>query len=591
MNNSKLKTFFFFMKDASKERPVYPVLFVAQALVTGLFPFVNLYLTKYLLEAFTIKESWQKLAFLGGMLVVSNFVFKAIQTILTRNIAKLSLYFMDYYGVRLSEKAALVPYSKAEDPKMLEKSRKAHAAFFIYAGGIEGLMNNVQPIFSGFITLIGVIAIVAFNAPILLLVAVLAVLGSAITVWQTNKVKKIELEEYPKMDRSIGYVFKVLRRNGIAKSVRLYDATDMLYSEVKTATDGFSKVFKKTGRITSNWNCLSSVINFLKNLAIYGYLSYKLFTGSITIGDFSLLAGSANTLKDSLQSIISKFQELNKVISFLGEVAEYLGMEEASHQGEISLDNKEIPEIEFENVSFKYPGTEEYVLKNINVKIKAGEHLSVVGLNGAGKTTFIKLLCRFYDVTEGRILLNGRDIKDYKYEDYMKELEVVFQDFKMFSTTVRNNIVNGNWKEPDKDIDKIIQMSDLESLINKLPNGVDTMMDKRLDSEGFEPSGGELQKLAIARALYRDAPIVILDEPTAALDPIAEYEVYKKFNELVGGKSAIYISHRLSSCQFCDKIAVFSDKTIKEYGSHSELVHRPGGIYAEMFATQAQYYV
>lgn len=590
MNKSKMKTFLFFMKDASKEKPLYPILFILQTLITGLFPFVNLYLTKYLLEAFTENAGIKKLALLGTLLVVFNFLFKGLMIVLEGNISKISMYLSDYYRVRLSQKAALVPYSCAEDSEMIEKSRKARGAFFYYAGGIEGLMRNITPIFSGLITVMGVITIVAVNTPILLLVAILAVIGSAITVWQTNRVKKIEVEEYPKMDRAMEYVFQVLRKNGIAKSVRLYDASEMLATEVSEATTSFSKVFRRVGNITANWNCVGNFVNFLKNLAIYGYLAYKLLTGMITIGDFSLLAGSANTLKDSLQDIITKIQELGKELSFLGEAAEYLSMEEVSHLGSKELENDKTPEIEFKNVSFKYPGTENYVLKDINIKIHPGEHLSIVGLNGAGKTTFIKLLCRFYDVTEGRILLNGTDIKEYKYEDYMKELEVVFQDFKMFSQTIRDNIVNGDWENPDKDLDSIIKMSDLKSLVDKLPKGVDTMMDKQLDKEGFEPSGGELQKLAIARALYRDAPVVILDEPTAALDPIAEYEVYRKFNELVGGKSAIYISHRLSSCQFCDKIAVFAEKTIKEYGTHAELVHKEGGIYSKMFAAQAKYY-
>ena len=590
MRNSRMKTFLFFIKDASKEKPIYPVMFILQALVTGLFPFVNLYLSKYLLDAFARDEDISKLAILGAVLVGSNLIFKCVITILERNITKMSYYLSDYYNTKLAQKAALIPYSRAESSGMMEKARKARGAFFMYAGGMDGLMKSITPVFSGAITLIGVVTIVAANTPVLLLVAALAVIGNAITVWQTNKIKKIELEEYPKMDRSLDYVYRVLRRNGIAKSIRLYDSTEMLAEEVREATGSFSKVFRRVGHITANWNCVGSFINFLKNLAIYGYLAYKLLTGAISIGDFSLLSGSANTLKDSLQNIITQLQELSKELSFLGEAAEYLSMKEASYQGTEEIKADCVPEIEFKNVSFKYPGTENYVLKDINIKIHPGEHLSIVGLNGAGKTTFIKLLCRFYDVTEGRILLNGTDIKEYKYEDYMKELEVVFQDFKMFSQTIRGNIVNGDWENPDKDLDSIIKMSDLKSLVDKLPKGLDTMMDKQLDKEGFEPSGGELQKMAIARALYRDAPVVILDEPTAALDPIAEYEVYRKFNELVGGKSAIYISHRLSSCQFCDKIAVFADNTIKEYGTHVELVHKEGGIYSKMFAAQAKYY-
>ena len=224
--------------------------------------------------------------------------------------------------------------------------------------------------------------------------------------------------------------------------------------------------------------------------------------------------------------------------------------------------------------------------------IPAGQHLSVVGLNGAGKTTFVKLLCRLYEVNEGEILLNGKNIMDYSYEEYMKELAVVFQDFKMFAMSMQDNIKLGNHEKiSEEEISRVCDISGLGELIASLPNGIHTQIYKCFDKEGIEPSGGEMQKMAIARALYKDAPVVILDEPTAALDPVAEYEIYRHFDDLIGGKTAVYISHRLSSCKFSDQIAVFSDKTIKEYGTHEQLVNRPGGIYATMFAAQAQYYV
>ena len=284
-------------------------------------------------------------------------------------------------------------------------------------------------------------------------------------------------------------------------------------------------------------------------------------------------------------------EDLQKKLKFMGEYVKYIDMEDATQTGTIAVNQGKQPTIEFRHVSFKYPSANEYVLKDVNIVIPAGQHLSVVGLNGAGKTTFIKLLCRLYDVNEGEILLNGINIKDYSYDAYMRELAVVFQDFKLFALTMRENIELGDSKKTSKtDLTKVCELSGLTELIDSLPKGIDTQIYKYFDKEGIEPSGGELQKMAIARALYKDAPIVILDEPTAALDPVAEYEVYSHFNELVGGKTAIYISHRLSSCKFSDKIAVFSDKTIKEYGTHEELVGKQGGIYATMFATQAQYY-
>ncbi|NLC93529.1 MAG: ABC transporter ATP-binding protein, partial [Treponema sp.] len=207
--------------------------------------------------------------------------------------------------------------------------------------------------------------------------------------------------------------------------------------------------------------------------------------------------------------------------------------------------------------------------------------------NGEGKTTFIKLLCRLYDVSSGEILVNGRNIKDFSFSEYAKLFSVVFQDFKLFAFEIKENIT---MDDIDADIDDIYKEVGLFNKLNSLPNKDKTIMFKAFDKNGIELSGGEQQKLAIARALYKDAPIIILDEPTAALDPIAEYEIYKQFDSLTGGKTAIYISHRLSSCQFCDKIALFSEGKVLEYGTHSELLQKQNGLYAKMFEAQAQYY-
>ena len=230
------------------------------------------------------------------------------------------------------------------------------------------------------------------------------------------------------------------------------------------------------------------------------------------------------------------------------------------------------------------------ILKNISIKLKAHETLSIVGINGAGKTTFVKLLCRLYEPTEGEILINGINISSIPYEQYYKLLSVVFQDFKLFPFTVRENIqlcING---DPVR-LAESIRESGLSAKIDSLPNGVNTMVFKEFDENGIEFSGGEGQKMAIARAIYKNAPIVILDEPTSALDPIAEYEIYQHFNSLAKGKSTIYISHRLSSTRFTDKVAVFSDGNLAEYGSHAQLMEIDGGIYKNMFQTQAQYYI
>ena len=267
---------------------------------------------------------------------------------------------------------------------------------------------------------------------------------------------------------------------------------------------------------------------------------------------------------------------------------------DATVHGKESVPISEAYTVEFKHVSFAYPRSEEKVLKDINMILHPGEHISIVGPNGAGKTTFIKLLCRLYDPTEGEILLNGVNIKNYAYDEYVKLLSVVFQDFQLFAFPAKENITLGQVKSKDaenkKNLDMIIEEAGLKTTLSRLPKGKDTYIFKGYEEDGIELSGGQQQKLAIARALYKDAPIIILDEPTAALDPIAEYDIYRQFNHLIGNKTAIYISHRLSSCQFCDIIYVFEEGKIKEIGKHEELVTLKDGIYAGMFEAQAQYY-
>lgn len=261
-------------------------------------------------------------------------------------------------------------------------------------------------------------------------------------------------------------------------------------------------------------------------------------------------------------------------------------------KGDKSIEDIESHEIEFKNVSFRYPRSKDYALKNVSIKIHSGERLSVVGRNGAGKTTFIKLLTRLYEPSEGEVLLDGKNINEYDYKEYIKLLSVVFQDFKLLAFSIKENIaLNSSCDNSEKEIINILNQAGLEEDFKKLPKGIFTSIYKNFDKEGIEFSGGQSQKLAITRAIYKNAPIIVLDEPTSALDPISEYEIYKKFDELVEKKTAVYISHRLSSCKFCDKIAVFHDGGIVQYGSHDELIQEEEQHYAKMYNAQAKYYV
>jgi ATP-binding cassette subfamily B protein len=277
--------------------------------------------------------------------------------------------------------------------------------------------------------------------------------------------------------------------------------------------------------------------------------------------------------------------------TFLQTIYQFLDIPNSMYQGSLSTEKRRDRqyEVEFRNVSFKYPGSELWALRHVSMKFKVGNRLAVVGENGSGKTTFIKLLCRLYDPQEGQILLNGIDIRKYNYRDYMNIFSVVFQDFQLVSQPLGSNVAGSMEYELEK-VKKCLVDAGFGERLENLPKGLDTYLYKDFAEDGVDVSGGEAQKIAIARALYKDAPFIILDEPTAALDPIAEAEIYSKFNDIAGDKTAIYISHRLSSCKFCDEIAVFHEGAVIQQGSHEELVADENGKYYELWHAQAQYY-
>lgn len=322
------------------------------------------------------------------------------------------------------------------------------------------------------------------------------------------------------------------------------------------------------------------------------FVGVKAYAGLFSVGDLSMFIGVAMSLSSSI-SMISNLPYLLGVecttINFLKNIVETKPVKPVGNKKlEKKADGRY--EIEFKNVSFKYPGTDKMILKNISIKLTVGERLAIVGMNGSGKTTFIKLLCRLYDPTEGEILLDGVNIKEYDIYSYMQIFSVVFQDFKLFSFPLDQNVAADIECDEERLWDAL-EKAGIDQRVKKMPQKEKTSLYKDFDKDGVEISGGEAQKLALARALYRNVSFIILDEPTAALDPISEYEIYERFNSFVGDRTAIYISHRLSSCRFCDKIAVFHAGQIIETGTHDELVADESTKYSELWNAQAQYYV
>ncbi|MBQ7873315.1 MAG: ABC transporter ATP-binding protein [Clostridia bacterium] len=343
----------------------------------------------------------------------------------------------------------------------------------------------------------------------------------------------------------------------------------------------------KMGIYASLGVCITTLITG----SIYVFTCLKAWGGAFDVGSITQYVGAATAMVSNIFALTGLFGILETNTGYLDKTFEFLDIPNAMYQGSLTTEKRADRryEVEFKDVSFKYPGSDIWALRHVNMKFKVGKRLAIVGENGSGKTTFIKLLCRLYDPQEGQILLNGIDIRKYKYDDYMNIFSIVFQDFQLISQPLGNNVAGSMHYDRER-VQKALVDAGFGERLATMEKGLDTMIYKSLSEDGVDVSGGEAQKIAIARALYKDAPFIILDEPTAALDPIAEAEIYGKFDKIAGDKTAIYISHRLSSCKFCDEIAVFHEGAVIQQGTHASLVADESGKYYELWHAQAQYY-
>ena len=377
-------------------------------------------------------------------------------------------------------------------------------------------------------------------------------------------------------------------RNG--KNIRIYAEQKLIEERYKraqnTITSLWKKAFVKVMLVTRSFDLIELFITIM----LYGFAIFRAVSGAMTAGEvvafvmyFSRIQYAVLGISDIIASLLSRATMWQQLFDFLD-------IPDEKYKGTIPTEKRDDNEYEFEfrHVYFKYPDSEDYVLKDVNLKWRIGEKMALVGKNGCGKSTLVKLLCRLYDPTEGEITLNSIDIKKYKYEEYMALFSVVFQDSKLFSFSLAENVAADTEYDAEL-VESCVRRAGLSERLDTMENGIETCLYKDFDDKGVEISGGEMQKLCLARAIYKGSPFIVLDEPTAALDPISEHDIYTKFNGIVGTRTAIYISHRLSSCRFCDEITVMDNGRIAERGSHDELLDK-GGVYKELWTAQAEYY-
>lgn len=590
------RTLKFMVSVAWKERPslfvVYAILFVAQLIQKAQI----VVLPKFLIDELMLivggapaTEHLQNVVLYVALICGSNLLANVMSNVAFQWRSVLEEWFNEYFEVRLAKHTMQMDFEHTEDPEALDQLNRAKEGISWYSGGVVGVLNSVYTLIGNIAVLLGVSTIILVTCPLLLPVQILGLVLISIFNAKNNKIEIESYKDLAGINRIFGYFLFQLADFSYGKEIRLYDSAEMMLQKTDVESRKMAGVWTTMAEKQCKNAWAMDVVNAARDGISYFYIGLLALLKKISVGDFSMCITSASELYQGMIGVVQGCQDIAKRCVYAHQFIKLLEYPVALEKGDKKVTGEKHV-IEFSHVSFKYPRSEQYVLKDINLKITSGEHLSVVGLNGAGKTTFIKLLCRLYDATEGEILIDGINIKEYSEEEYRKLFAVVFQDFQLFAFSLKDNIALGDIAKEDE-VNRVLELSGFYEDAQKLPQGLDTMLYKSFDEKGTELSGGQQQKTAIARALYKNAPIVILDEPTAALDPVAEYDIYRRFDTLVGGKTAIYISHRLSSCKFCDRIAVFAENTIKEYGTHEELVDKKNGIYAELFAAQAQYYV
>ena len=498
------------------------------------------------------------------------------------------------YQHAISEKHMRTDYANVDHPEAITKYQHAMNDACSGSCAPEFIWHSLLGLLISLLGLFTYGSIITTVSPwILLLLFVSAFITYLVSRWQRNYIEKNK-DHWVTIDRKIGYLQGFSERFDHAKDIRIYGMfgwlTDMLA--------GFQKErfvwTKKVSARSLGGTCINALLTLLQNGAAYAVLIVMVFNNQIGAGDFVFYFGAITGFSSWLNGIGGRVNDITHKSIKIGYYREYFEIEEKYNHGEgCPLPTaQEVPvDIELNNVSFKYPSAdgEKYALKNVNLKIGKGEKLAIVGANGAGKTTLVKLMCGFYYPSEGEIKLNGHAIADYNIEEYYSLFSAVFQDIYLLPVTIAE-FVSSSEKEIDRDrVMSVIRQAGLTDKIASLPNGIDSRLMKGVFDDSIEMSGGEKQKLMLARALYKDAPVIVLDEPTAALDPIAENELYLKYNELTANKTSVYISHRLASTRFCDRIVYLENGEIVECGSHDELM-KLGGKYAYMFELQSHYY-
>lgn len=588
-----MKNILIFLKMAWKTSPAYILVVILSALISSAQIILNIILPKLLIDELIGEKAVARLILFGSAIVWNNVLVKLLQNVIKRYTDAKKKWLSDTMVWQLGEKIMNLEYSYLENPYYLDL--KERAVFAIHnQNAIVGFVTTLVNALSGILTLVGLVAIMATLGPILLITIVIA---SMLILFcyksSSTRIVKTMAEIIP-INRRFGYYFDIALGKQVQKEIRLYEMEHMITGRIledaSATCDEFYAAYRDIGM---GIGAMGAVCEFVSAFT-YAYVGIRTITDflgkKLSLGSLGMYVSSAVTFADTISTVGSEIVNLMQQASYLEPYEEFMSLEEETKSDDGVIFEGPVETVEFRKVTFTYPKAEKSVLNNISFEIKRGQKISIVGLNGAGKSTLVKLICRMYKPDSGEILINGRNILEYDYHSYMEEISAIFQDYRLFNFTIGENVSCKSVGSDVQRVGKLLEEVGIAEKIKELPHGIKSQFGKEYDEDGIELSGGQGQKIAIARALYKDASMVILDEPASALDPIAEAEIYEKFNSLVEDKTAIYISHRMSSSVFCDKILIIDGGTISDFDTHDNLMKKTDSLYYKLFMSQAENY-
>lgn len=584
-NSYKIKLVMKLVWDIS---PSYFFLLIFNSIVYSGHIFSNVILPKYLIEELMGDKDKGKLLFWVGVIAGCNLIFTFLKKTVKRllDVKEKEVYWQIERA--FAKKIMSVEYWHLEDPHYLDLKERATFAMQ-NQDAVSSLINNTINLLNNTLTVIGLIAIMLKLSWILVASLFITVFIMLLIQGNFSKYQQKFFADLLPVNRKYGYYAEMVFDKAYHKDIRLYNMQKMITDTIILYNKEINRWMEKFERRAGLYLGLFQIVVIFQTVFAYGFVGAQTLNGGVSIGDLTMYVSSAINFSSSVMALGRSIVIIFQMLGYLEPLAELMNVPDEVHcTGTKVLDR--VRSIRFENITFSYPKTDKKVLDNISFEIHEGEKISVVGLNGAGKSTIVKLLCRLYHPDSGTIYINGTDIFEYDHKSYLSALAAVFQDFKLFNFSIQENITCKPVGTDNEKVEKILDEVGIRDKIESLPDGIKTLFGKEYDAEGVEFSGGQAQKIAIARALYKDASLVILDEPTSALDPIAEAEIYENFNRMVGNKTAIYISHRMSSSVFCDRILVINNGRVEAYDTHEKLMENKDGMYYRLFNSQAENY-